>query len=203
LWITRFGMLLLEYGEQMRTDVRRAGVAVAIAAALALTACTPPADGHNPSPSPSVTPLFSSDEEALAAAEEAYAAYQRVEDEVLGSGGKDEGQIETVAVGDALEAALTGFADYRAEGYRSTGSVSFDSMTLQQYSRDSSESNDVVTAYVCLDFTNQDVLGPTGVSVVAINRPLRQGFEVAFDRSPSATTLLLASRDPWEGENKC
>jgi hypothetical protein len=202
LWITRFGLLLLEYGEQMRTDVRRAGVAVAIAAALALTACTPPADGHNPSPSPSVTPLFSSDEEALAAAEEAYAAYQRVEDEVFADGGQNGERIKAVATGEALEAAITGFSNFVAKGYRTVGATTFDSARLQQYSGEEFPRDDVITIYVCLDFSTQDVLDKGNKSVVNPNRALRQPFEVSFSRD-EAGSILMSSRDPWTGGNTC
>jgi hypothetical protein len=187
----------------MRRYARRAVAALAITVALAVTGCVATPGGTKPTPSPSATPLFQSDEEALAAAEEAYAAYQQTEDEILASGGASGDRIKNFAVRDALEAARTGFAEYQAKGYRSIGMVSFDSMTLQQYDSESSTTTDVVTAYVCLDFSHQDVLNQSGQSIVVPNRSVRQPFQVTFDLDATAPKLLLATRDPWDGDGVC
>jgi hypothetical protein len=191
----------------MRRYVRRAEAALAIAAALALTACVATPGDTKPTPTPSATPLFSSDEEALAAAEEAYAAYQETEDEILASGGASGDRIENFAVREALDAARTGFAEYQTKGYRSIGMITFDSMTLQQYDKESRTTTDVVTAYICLDFSNQDVIDANGQSIVVSNRSVRQTFQVSFDVDAVPPNpkprLLLASRDPWDGDGVC
>jgi hypothetical protein len=186
----------------MRIVVRGAGAVVALVVTLVVSGCAS-SPQPSPTPSPSVTPLFQSDDEALAAAQEAYAAYQRVEDEILAEGGVDGTRIEKVAIREALIAAQTGFKDFVENGYRSVGSVSFDSMELQSHDQSTSNNQNVVTAYLCLDFSAQDVLDVSGNSVVRSGRPLRQPFEVSFDFDPTTSTLVLSQRDPWAGEQLC
>jgi hypothetical protein len=186
----------------MRRYARRAVAALAITVALAVTGCVATPGGTKPTPSPSATPLFHSDEEALAAAEEAYAAYQQTEDEIFADGGRNGERIEEVATGEALEAAKTGFSNFIANGYRSVGTTGFDSMKLQQYSDQAPEGSEVVTVYVCLDFSTQDVLDRENNSVVAPNRSLRQPFQVGFVRR-SAEGIVMASRAPWTGVDTC
>ncbi|MCU1544803.1 MAG: hypothetical protein JWM50_2668 [Microbacteriaceae bacterium] len=201
MWITRFGLLLLEYGEQMRTDVRRAGVAVAIAAALALTACTPPADGHNPSPSPSVTPLFSSDEEALAAAEEAYAAYVAVTDQIFADGGVGLERLDGVVTGPQMEIERASLEEVATKGYRSIGNTTFNRIELQQYAKESSDEAEVIV-YLCQDISSVDVVDSTGVSVVTDARVDRISYEVKFDTaSNDDRSLLVSDRSPWSARS--
>ena len=50
-------------------------VTAALAVVLLLTGCSLASPEVAPTPTPSATPVFASEEEALAAAEEAYAAY--------------------------------------------------------------------------------------------------------------------------------
>jgi hypothetical protein len=152
---------------------------------------------------PSSTPLFASDEEALAAAKEAYAAYQTAEDQILAEGGVDGDRIRPFAVRDALKAATDGFARYQQENYRSVGITAFEILGLQARSLDGGDEQDVVTAYLCLDFSNSDVLDANGHSVVRADRPLRQQFEIAFDKDVESGGLVLSSRDPWAGHDSC
>lgn len=186
----------------MRPSFRPAAVALVLLAALAASGCAPePVAPHTPAPTS--TPPFASDEEALAAAEEAYAAYQKVEDEVLLKGGVDDGRIRSVAVRDALLAATTGFESFQEKEYRATGSTSFDSVELQQYSPNAPGGEDAVIAYMCLDFSQTDVLNAQNVSVVREERLLRQPFQMKFDFDLSQNKLLLSSRDPWTDNGQC
>jgi hypothetical protein len=186
----------------MRIVVRGAGAVVALVVTLVVSGCASSSPQPSPTPSPSVTPLFQSDDEALAAAEEAYAAYQQIEDQVFAEGGRNGERIRTVAQGDALEAALTGFSNFQSEGYRSVGNTKFDSIRLQQYSPRASLSGEIVTVYLCLDFSGTDVLDANDQSVVAIDRPRRQPYQAGFGLSESGS-LVLASRLPWGGNQVC
>jgi hypothetical protein len=183
----------------MRTIVRRAGVAVAIAAALTLAACTPP-DAPTRSPSPSATPLFSSDEEALAAAEEAYAAYLRVSDQVFADSGSGMERLETVATGELLESDRKALTEVANAGLRSVGNTSFSDITLQEVSFDESLKDVEVRVYLCEDLSAVDVLDASGASVVSQNRPDRVRYEVSMVSSKNAPlTLLVRDREVWDG----
>jgi len=169
--------------------------------ALTLVACVPDDEPVRPDPSPTASPIFASDEEALAAAEAAYGAFQVVEDQVSAAGGEGAEKFEEVAVGSALKSAEEGMATYVELGYRSVGSTGYKLPTLQQYDPYSGGGTAVVSAYLCLDLTGLDVVDASGTSVVAATRPNQQAFEVSFDLIDDR--LLLATREPWEGAGVC
>ena len=193
----------MTYGFGMRSEMRRLGATAAVVAAvLCLGACAPEDPGPKPSPDPTSTPLFASDEEALAAAEEAYGRYQTVEDEVFAAGGAGSERIEEVAVRDALEAARLGFEEAASQGFRGVGRTKFDSFELQQVAQNA-DVEDVVLAYVCLDFSESDILNQQNVSIVNPDRLIRQAFQVSFDYEVDTKVLVLAARDPWTGTDSC
>ena len=196
-------MRVVAYGFGMRSPVWRVGAALAVlVAALAVGGCVEDEPDPTQSPDPSPSPLFESDEEALAAAEEAYGRYQAVEDEVFAEGGAGSERIEEVAVRDALEAARLGFSELASNGYRGVGRTKFDSFELQQYAPEI-ESENVVIAYVCLDFSESDIVDQANMSIVSPDRLVRQPFEVSFDLSASGSGLILAMREPWTGAGTC
>ena len=193
----------MPYLVRMRTILRPAAAALVLFAALAATGCTPePAKPHTPAPSS--TPLFASDEEALAAAEEAYAAYVAVNDQVYEDGGVGAERLEQVATGAQLEADTLGMNEVARLGYHSSGKTSFDNISLQQYQPDAADGVSVVTVYLCQDVSGIDVFDPSGNSVVLETRPDRTKFEVSFDRADSASerSLLVSNRSPWS-EQSC
>ena len=195
-------MRVVTYGFGMRSEMRRLGAAAAVVAAvLCLGACAPEDPGPKPSPDPTSTPLFASDEEALAAAEEAYGRYQAVSDAILIDGGTNTDRLLEVATSEKLAYEEAGYEDFRANGYRSTGGSTFDRMTLQNRN-DGVES--FVSVYVCDDVTAVDIVGPDGVSVVASNRPDRFPRTVDFIPAEIGRAALIVSViDEWTGENFC
>jgi len=196
-------MRAVTYGFGMRSPVWRVGAALAVlVAALAVGGCVEDEPDTTPNPEPTSTPLFESDEEALAAAEEAYGRYQAVEDEVFADGGAGSERIEAVAVRDALEAARLGFDELVSNGYRGVGRTKFDSLELQQFAPEI-ETENVVIAYICLDFSESDVVDQTNTSIVSPDRLIRQRFEVSFDLAVDEPRLILAMREPWTGAGTC
>ena len=176
----------------------------AAAAALLLTSlagCIDPGPVKTPVPTPSATPVFASDEEALAAAEAAYAAYQVVEDAIFAEGGANPERLTAVASRDFLDASLAGFDSIRSKGWRSVGKSAITSVDLQAYDPTASDI-DIITVYLCDDVSAVDVLDSSGVSVVSPQRPDRTLFEVRFDLEPVSKALLVASRDVW-GDGQC
>lgn len=174
---------------------------IVLVATLALSGCVPDDDPIVVDPEPSSSPIFASDEEALAAAEEAYGAYQDTEDLVSAEGGENAERLELVATRDALKAGLAGMTVFRESGYHAVGSTEVASLTLQQFDAYPAANEAVVSAYLCLDLSNLDVVDSSGSSVVSASRPAQQAFEVSFDMQDDH--LILGSREPWEGEGVC
>jgi hypothetical protein len=181
----------------MRRYARRAVAALAITVALAVTGCVATPGGTKPTPSPSATPLFQSDEEALAAAEEAYAAYLRVSDQILMDGGKKPERLLEVATEEVLANEESGYEKAKAMGLRSTGGSSFDQMRFQSVDDRS------LSVYLCKDVSRVDILDVNGQSVVPSNRPDRYPLAVEFQSVHGRPNIVVSNVSDWEGENFC
>ncbi|CAN5173579.1 hypothetical protein BH11ACT3_BH11ACT3_01810 [soil metagenome] len=180
----------------MRASVVALMLVVVMGAVLA--ACSPAALPVSAPPSPSSTPVFASEEEALAAAEEAYGAYLAMSDLISNDGGADPGRIHDVSAGDLADTELEGFAQLAAQGLRSVGTSQINNFVSQEVDLSGSP---IVVAYVCTDVSAVDVLNSSGSSVVSDSRPDLQPFAVAFDKF--AGQLLPVSRDVWDGGGVC
>lgn len=180
----------------MTTTLVRTGSALAAAGLLVgmLSACTPEAD---PTPTPTKTAAFATDEEAYAAAEETYRAYS---DATNASDLTDPDSFEPVfalLAGPALSTERETFSQMRASDLTRTGSVSFDSFT--PVSVDGSK----VTANVCLDVSAVELTYPDGTSAVPADRPPRTPRTVVFSPGASPTGLKIVSSVLPDGEFRC
>ena len=177
---------------------------VAAIALLALSGCQPDTVPIIPDPVPTSDLLFDSEEEALAAAEEAYGAYLAVLDTIFAEGGERPERLRDVATEEVLSEQLSGFESYASEGKRSVGETLFDSMVLQSADLSRFEVTDVVVVYVCQDFSAIDVLGPDGSSVVSQSRQTRWPLTVTFDATDgSPRPLVVSSTEDWTGADFC
>jgi len=151
-------------------------ITVAIALVVALTACTESARIPDAEPSSEVAPLFSSDEEALAAATAAYEEYLAVLDAALASDSGEEPMFSEVAAGPALEDADQTYASFIDQGFRLSGQRTLTKSALQQATQvdDAVE----VQVYICESVQGVDVLNAEGVSQVDAQRPTLTAFEV-------------------------
>lgn len=177
-------------------------LAVAGIAVLGLTGCVGGEPLPTLPPSPSSTPIFASEEEALAAAEEAYAAYLEMSNLISSEGGVNPERIASVAAGALYESSLEGFATLRDNQWRTVGASVVDSAKLQFADTQSSQGQGLVAAYICVDFSGLDVLDPNGNSVVSPTRPALQAFEVFFD-STEEGHLVPSAREPWDAAEAC
>lgn len=182
--------------------LRIATFIVAAVCVLGLTGCDPSPAIYSPAPAPSSTPIFKSDEEALAAAKEAYERYRLTVDEIFKSGALDTSELASVAVGHQLEVELAGFAKVREEGLHSTGKTTFKPLTLQQYDKYSTTGESIVVAYVCEDVSDTDVIDAAGKSVVSPDREKTSLYEVTFDLAKDHNKLLVSNIQRWS-ENPC
>ncbi|MCD2441483.1 hypothetical protein LQ757_04245 [Agromyces sp. SYSU K20354] len=187
-----------------RRRSRRLGGAAAAASVLALvlTGCVGAAE---PTPTPTPTeaaPIFASDEEALAAAEQAYAAQLVVVDELSHAGGVAIEKLEEVATAEYAAGISASLERLSASGMRTTGATTFDTVELIEHF----EADDVahVSAYVCLDIGDTRVVDSSGADVTPPDRILRAPLQVRFEsRFLGANQLLVAGTEPWSGDDFC
>ncbi|WP_022886251.1 hypothetical protein [Glaciibacter superstes] len=183
--------------------MKKRGLVVAILACTlvlaALSGCTPtPA----PTPIPTSTtdaPVFESDEEALAAATEAYAAYQAMSNTIAQEGGRAPERISEFSTGAVLKSEVESFSKMEENGFHGTGDLSFDSFSIQS----ADLVDGIIQAYLCLDVSGTDVVDSTGASVVPVDRPLRLPLQVGLVNSDDAKQLLIEESESWSGENFC
>lgn len=185
----------------MRVTSSRLPLALLLAAsAFALGGCSPEAAVPSAPPSAEAEPLFASDEEALAAAEAAYAEYLAVSNEILESGGVGEEELRPLVSDQVFEDESASYAERRAKNWRSVGSTELVSTKLQQSSETASGAE--VIAFVCVSYLDVDVVGPDDVSVVNPDRPPYVTFEavVSFD---SEGKWRLERNEFWEASESC
>lgn len=177
-------------------------VTAALALVLLLAGCVPTPPAETPIASPSPTPVFASEEEALAAAEEAYAAYERAVDISLTT--YDRSALDTVSKGQALQAALESSKSFEAQGRILVGSSRTEITKLAHPGGlvDGS-SSDPLSAYACLDVSSTDVLDASGVSVVQDGRETVFPEVVVLEFDDDVGALVVISVEIWEGENFC
>jgi len=163
-------------------------------AALLLAGCTPSTPMPAPPPTPDATPVFASDEEALAAAEEAYGKYLATVDAIFADGGLNPERLLDVASRAQYETELSGFKEMENGRLKGTGHATFE-LSLQSYRPTTGE----VVVYSCDDISGTDIITADGTSVVSPERPTRIPYEVRFVGDP----LIVDSRNVWDGSGVC
>jgi hypothetical protein len=173
--------------------------AVTVAGMLLLAGC----GGGDPiptlPPTPTATPIFASEEEALAAAEDAYAAYQAAVDLALQT--LDDEGLEQVATAPALQVAIDSVANLRASGSHQVGTTVVASVTPTDLSAlfegDGAGESQI---YACLDLTSVGIQADDGsVSQSAIPLfPMLVTLVVVDERR-----LLVSEEEVWDGDNFC
>lgn len=157
----------------------------------ALAACTP-----TPEPSPTPTALFSSDEEAFAAAEETYRAYNDAGNARLN--GEAQPDPRDFLMGAALDGDIDGQQQLKAAGLKLEGEVRV--AAFKPARLDDASDFSQLEATVCLDLTRTTVVTDTGAEAELPNRPelIAQDIELTW-----VDGSYLISEE-LEGENsKC
>ena len=162
--------------------------------AVLLAACVPESPVVTPPPEPTATPLFASDEEALAAAEEAYRRFLAVIDHVLANGGQYANELSDLATDEVIAKEQEAFETFRINEWRLTG-TSVPDVSIQRIA-----GNDV-TIYSCDDISGTDVVDASGASVVDPGRPMKVPFEITL--TFNSESLVISDRTRWEGSGVC
>ncbi|KRC61013.1 hypothetical protein ASE14_08665 [Agromyces sp. Root81] len=188
-----------------RRSRRSAGAALAAvgAVALLLSGCT----GGAPAPSPSPTadasePIFASDEEALAAAVEAYELYRVISGEIFEEGGVEPERINPVVTETFASTLREEFTALEDLGLRSVGTTVVDTTSLVNLAVVDGRAE--VSIYLCRDVSGTRIFDGTGSDVTPADRPLRvpsQAFFVSSD--DDVRTLLVDGVEEWSGEDFC
>jgi hypothetical protein len=151
-----------------------------------------------------VAPVFASNAEALAAATEAYAAYQRVVDQILHEGGEGPERIRAVATDPLASLEESEYTVAREQDLHTTGIRTFDGVRLQRVDARGQNETHVVTVYLCSDVSETDVVDATGASIVQTDRAGRTAYEVSFDWStPGTKGLVVSERTAWNRPGVC
>ncbi|GAA1206653.1 hypothetical protein [Rhodoglobus aureus] len=178
--------------------VRAAGGALLLAL---LSGCAPSDASTPPEPIATFVAPYATDEEALAAAEEAYAEYVRVSAEILLEGGADPERLGDVVVGEFLESSIVGLRKFAEEGKTQTGTSIVGNAELQRYSPTSGP-RELITIYVCRNISAVDVLDSSGKSIVTSERDDSSIMQVTFDYNEPRDALLVSDQQLWS-KGKC
>ena len=176
---------------------------VAIATVALLSGCVPQEPVITPEPEPSSTPVFASDEEALAAATDAYAKYLEVSDQITADGGANPERIARYVTSTQLPKEVSAFQELIDADVKTQGESKFDVVKLQQYS-DNLDGTASIVVYLCVDVSAVRVVDSSGIDVTRGDRIDRFPLEVGFAIEIATPKVPLISRSaPWTGTNFC
>lgn len=168
-----------------------------VLSALLMTGCAAQDPTARPTPRPTSTPVFASDDEALAAAEAAYAEYLKVSDAISADGGANPDRIAPFVTPERFADETEVFSELQDEGLTISGATTFDSMSVQQHD------HTVIETYVCLDVSTVVVLDHSGVDVTPTDRTNRIPLAVSFEIDLGTGKLPISASNVWDGDNFC
>jgi hypothetical protein len=178
-------------------------VTVAIALVVTLTACTESARIPDADPSSEVAPLFASDDEALAAALDAYQSYIVVTNAVSASQDADTSLLSEVAVPSHVDTLSESIESLRAAGLRTEGQAVLEAISLQQ-TFEEANGDVTVVIYACLDLTNLRVVDAQGIDQTPPDREDLVGLEVElWAINDLAPYLKVAASEAWTDGDLC
>ncbi|TFC25487.1 hypothetical protein E3O25_12805 [Cryobacterium sp. TMT1-3] len=147
-------------------------------------------------------PVFASNEEALAAAEAAYAKYLSLGDSARTTDSDSWEEYLALTTGSEHDGAEQAGRLMEEKDWIFTGVTLFDSMTIQS-SRALADSTWEIRTYLCLDLSASDTVNAAGESVVKHDEP-RSPMIVVFVTPDKNSRQLLISESPiWSGSNFC
>ena len=164
-------------------------LALTLAVLLTLTACVPAPNQSRQegTVAPTDAPLFASDAEALAAAEEVYREYSVVADQV--AEGRDVQDLAKFVTNEWLEQETLTYLSLREEQKRLVGQSTIRSINLQSFA------DNRVVIYVCHETSNIRVIDASGADVTPADRPPTATLQVTLTVDESR--LLISDSELW------
>jgi len=177
------------------------GVAVACSA-LFLSGCVQPVPAVTPAATSSSKPLFASDEEALAAATKAYAAYLQMSDLIAQEGGASPERLAPLVTSEWLKKEVAVFEKFATTNRHQLGVSTFNNVVVQQvYDNLSAEA---VTVYLCEDVSATRFADASGQDVTPLERQVLVSLEVTLqEKASEKSSLVISEIQPWSGSNAC
>ncbi|TFD03466.1 hypothetical protein [Cryobacterium sp. TMT1-66-1] len=158
------------------------------------------------SPEPTETPpVFASNEEALAAATAAFAAYLAASNRflVVTHGDVDSATFGNLVSQRYLPEVLDSMDSFSHSGQSGRGTITFDTASLISYSEPRPRIAEV-GVYLCSDISGMRLFDDAGADVTTSSRNERTPTQVAFISSETDASKLLVDReDTWTGQNFC
>tara|TARA_Y100000814_G_scaffold6187_3_gene5754 strand:+ start:3540 stop:4106 length:567 start_codon:yes stop_codon:yes gene_type:complete len=180
--------------------VAAVAAAVALSLSLGLAACTPEPAPIAVPPQPSSTPLFASEEEALAAAEEAYVAYWLAADSVGHDGWQSLEPLQAVVTPSKLAAESESAQELSDANYRLVGNTVARLAQLQSLKAGSDHVT--VVAYGCIDISATKLVDESGADATPSDRDEVLALEVTFV-SDADGALKVDGSERWPDSSFC
>ena len=144
-------------------------------ASLTLVGCSTSAPKAVPTSSAvEQAPAFASDEEALAAAQAAYAEYLSVSDQIARDGGANPERLKKLVSSNLFEEMKSTFNSMKNDGLHAEGVTTFDSLHLENRSVSNA------SFYLCVDVSQNLMFNASGENVTPSNRMNRVPLVVNF-----------------------
>lgn len=177
---------------------RVVGAAAVVLGMLVLSGCGTGDPIPTLPPTPSTTPVFASEEEALGAAEDAYAAYLDALNVALQT--LDGSGLDSVATGSALQAAEDSIEDLTQSGSRQVGNAKVASVSPTDLSPffEAGVQGDA-QVYACLDLTEVGIEDAEGT----VSQSSIPSFPMLVTLRLEDRDILVAQEDVWDGDNFC
>ena len=178
-------------------------LSLAAVALLLLAGCSAAAQPVQLSSTPvtQATPMFASDEEALAAAELAFSNYMEVGDQIARDGGASPERLKTLVSQDLYEQEVISLKFYEDGKFHAVGSSGFDSWAVQAIEVGEELTN--VEVYVCLRFSDLRILDLAGNDVTSNSRNPDFPMVVKLNASATINRFIVSSTNVWTGTNFC
>lgn len=178
--------------------------AALLVATLLLAGCMPVEPTVAPVPEPSATPAFASDEEALAAATDAYAKYLEVSDAITANGGVGVEEVSRLVTAEQYPKEVASFSAYSDRNLHTSGASVSEVFGLQSFSTGVGNDDTSIVIYVCVDVTGVAILNDSNEDVTPLNSPNRYPLEVEFaSESSTPPGLKIARSETWSGTDFC
>ena len=182
-------------------------LAVTSITVLALAGCSgteasgAPTSEISSTPNAEPTPMFASDDEALAAAELAYRNYIAVSDEIARDGGAGFERLRPFVSPELFERSRGDFDYYSAGNLHGQGMTGMDSFRIQSFLNQAQGSD--IEAYLCLRLVGARILDESERDVTPEGRENNLPLVVRLSAISSEKGFVVSAGEVWQGTNFC